>query len=101
LGTHRWLTPTVAVVFGGVDPPWNRKGRDLRDWDAIRGWAAGLIMCAATRAAPARWRMRAIVHDPYGSADLLELREIDRPPIGSRMSWFGYVPPGWTRACGI
>ncbi|HEX6921091.1 MAG TPA: alcohol dehydrogenase catalytic domain-containing protein, partial [Actinomycetes bacterium] len=28
--------------------------------------------------------MKAIVQDAYGSADVLELRDVDRPPIGDR-----------------
>lgn len=41
LARRDWLRPSAVAVFGGVDPP--RRGaqqRDLRDWDAIRAWAA-------------------------------------------------------------
>ena len=37
-----WLSPIAVALFGGVDPPRVRVGRDLRDWPAIRAWAAGL-----------------------------------------------------------
>ena len=54
LAKHPWLTPAGVAVFGGrFDPtglrfpdtnPAMRKmpASDIRDWDAIRAWAAGL-----------------------------------------------------------
>jgi menaquinone-dependent protoporphyrinogen oxidase len=49
-----WLAPVATTVFGGVDPPKRGHGerRDLRDWEAIRAWAAGLP-ALATRPAGA------------------------------------------------
>lgn len=44
LAKRDWLRPAAVAVFGGVDPPM-REGkprRDLRDWDAIRAWAASI-----------------------------------------------------------
>jgi NADPH:quinone reductase-like Zn-dependent oxidoreductase len=37
----------------------------------------------AAVSAPRQRRMQAIVHDEYGSADVLHVAEIDRPPIGA------------------
>jgi menaquinone-dependent protoporphyrinogen oxidase len=58
LAKFHWLAPVAVEVVGGrFDPahlrfPWNLlpalKGMpasDLRDWDAIRAWAAGLAEC--------------------------------------------------------
>ena len=42
LAKHRWLAPTSVALFGGVDPQGKHSARDLRDWAAINGWAAGL-----------------------------------------------------------
>ena len=42
LSKHSWLRPFAVTVFGGVDPPKKRQHRDIRDWDAIRAWAAQL-----------------------------------------------------------
>jgi menaquinone-dependent protoporphyrinogen oxidase len=54
LGKHGWLSPAAVTVFGGVDPPGrgNRPRRDLRDWQAIRGWAAQDL--AAAEGGPGR-----------------------------------------------
>lgn len=40
-----WLSPAAVTLFGGVDPPKRRATtrRDLRDWDAIRGWATAVF----------------------------------------------------------
>lgn len=50
LARRSWMTPAAVAVFGGVDPPKRRRGgrRDLRDWDAIRAWAAGLPALASS-----------------------------------------------------
>jgi menaquinone-dependent protoporphyrinogen oxidase len=52
---HPWLTPSAVAIFGGrVDPDllrfpdnnpaFKQMGKvDLRDWDAIRAWARGLV----------------------------------------------------------
>jgi menaquinone-dependent protoporphyrinogen oxidase len=38
-----WFAPAAVALFGGVDPPQRRpERRDLRDWEAIRAWAAAL-----------------------------------------------------------
>ena len=39
-----WLAPVETAVFGGVDPAKraDQARRDLRDWDAIRAWAADI-----------------------------------------------------------
>lgn len=44
LAKRPWLAPRPTAVFGGVDPPERRARprRDLRDWDAIRTWAAAI-----------------------------------------------------------
>jgi menaquinone-dependent protoporphyrinogen oxidase len=44
LAKGSWLRPVTIAVFGGVDPPRSRGAgrRDLRDWEAIRAWAAEL-----------------------------------------------------------
>ena len=45
LKRHRKELLTVPVaVSGGADPParQGRRRRDLRDWDAVRAWAAGI-----------------------------------------------------------
>jgi len=44
LAKRGWLAPVAVAVFGGVDPPKGHRAerRDLRDWEAIRAWAAGL-----------------------------------------------------------
>jgi len=59
LAKRSWLAPVAVTVFGGVGPPQlhRQERRDLRDWEAIRAWAAGLpalVTPAATLpAAPA------------------------------------------------
>lgn len=40
LAKHPWLASTNVALFGGVDPPGESVGRDLRDWVAIATWAA-------------------------------------------------------------
>lgn len=52
LAKRSWLTPIAITVFGGVDPPKRRSAerRDLRDWEAIRAWAASLPALVATAA---------------------------------------------------
>jgi hypothetical protein len=35
-----WLYPVADAVFGGVRPAGQEQHRDLRDWAAIRNWAA-------------------------------------------------------------
>lgn len=44
LAKRAWLAPRATAVFGGVDPAERRARprRDLRDWDAIRAWAAAI-----------------------------------------------------------
>lgn len=44
LAKRDWLSPAAVTLFGGVDPPKRRATvrRDLRDWDAIRGWATAV-----------------------------------------------------------
>ena len=43
LAKRGWFAPAAVALFGGVDPPKRRhERRDLRDWDAIRSWAAAL-----------------------------------------------------------
>ena len=44
LAKREWLAPVATAVFGGVDPPKraDQARRDLRDWDAIRAWAADI-----------------------------------------------------------
>ena len=45
--------------------------------------------------------MKAIVQDTYGSTDVLELRDIDRPEIADpTRCWSGSAPPAWTAASG-
>lgn len=51
LARHRWLTPVSVALFGGVDPPSRRSGRDLRDWDAIATWAMTLDVGVESAAA--------------------------------------------------
>jgi len=54
LGKHAWFTPAVVEMFGGKYDPGKLRfplklfagkepPRDLRDWAAIRLWAAGLV----------------------------------------------------------
>jgi len=51
LAKRGWLDPLAVTVFGGVDPPGRgkRPRRDLRDWAAIRAWAADVLAAAAER----------------------------------------------------
>ena len=44
LAKREWLAPVATAVSGGVDPPKraDQVRRDLRDWDAIRAWAADI-----------------------------------------------------------
>jgi menaquinone-dependent protoporphyrinogen oxidase len=42
LARYAWLAPARVALFGGVDPPGKRTGRDLRDWGAVAAWAARL-----------------------------------------------------------
>jgi menaquinone-dependent protoporphyrinogen oxidase len=53
LAKRTWLTPAATVIFGGVDPL--KRGqttrRDLRDWEAIDGWAREISAIAASHAA--------------------------------------------------
>jgi menaquinone-dependent protoporphyrinogen oxidase len=52
LAKREWLAPAAVTVFGGVDPPKRRATtrRDLRDWDAIRGWATAVADLAGPAA---------------------------------------------------
>ncbi len=43
LAKRSWLHPVAVTVFGGVDPPKKRERRDIRDYEAIKVWAAGLL----------------------------------------------------------
>jgi menaquinone-dependent protoporphyrinogen oxidase len=46
-----WLHPVAVTVFGGVDPPGHvHPHRDLRDWPAIRQWAARVANQVSRRA---------------------------------------------------
>ncbi|MEZ5238267.1 MAG: hypothetical protein R2716_04770 [Microthrixaceae bacterium] len=47
-----------------------------------------------------RTNMKAISQDRYGSAEVLELREIDRPRIGPREVLVGVAGAGVDRGCG-
>jgi hypothetical protein len=44
--------------------------------------------------------MRAIVQDTYGSAGVLQLRDIAVPSPAAARSWSGSARPAPTRACG-
>jgi hypothetical protein len=44
---------------------------------------------------------RAIVQDAYGSADLLELRDIDAPQIARERCWCASTRPAWIGASGM
>ncbi len=47
LAKRGWLNPVMITVFGGVDPPGNRRThRDLRNWDTIAAWAAQALAAA-------------------------------------------------------
>ncbi|MDO8121278.1 flavodoxin domain-containing protein [Isoptericola sp. b490] len=43
LARSSWLTPYAVTVFGGADPASGKQRRDVRDWEAVRAWAAGLV----------------------------------------------------------
>jgi menaquinone-dependent protoporphyrinogen oxidase len=48
LAKRGWFAPVAVALFGGTDPPQRRQAqRDLRDWGAIRAWAATLPPLAA------------------------------------------------------
>ncbi len=40
LAKHASISPVSTTLFGGADPPKKSPRRDVRDWDAIRAWAA-------------------------------------------------------------
>jgi menaquinone-dependent protoporphyrinogen oxidase len=48
LAKRAWLAPVAVTIFGGVDPPGRgkRPQRDLRNWQAIRTWAADTLATA-------------------------------------------------------
>jgi menaquinone-dependent protoporphyrinogen oxidase len=47
LADNAWLSPVGIALFGGADPPkQKRERRDQRDWAAIRVWALELATAA-------------------------------------------------------
>ena len=44
--------------------------------------------------------MKAIVRDTYGSADVLELRDIDKPVVGMTTCWYACTRLAWIGASG-
>jgi hypothetical protein len=44
--------------------------------------------------------MNAVVQDSYGSADVLELRDIDRPVVGMTRCSYRCARPAWIPASG-
>jgi hypothetical protein len=44
--------------------------------------------------------MKAIVQDTYGTEDVLEYRDIDKPAPGTARCWCGCARPAWTGASG-
>ena len=44
--------------------------------------------------------MKALTQDRYGSADVLKLRDIQRPLQGTGKSWYASSQRGWTAARG-
>ncbi len=44
--------------------------------------------------------MKAIVQYKYGSSDVLELQDIDKPEIGTTTCWYAFTRLAWIRASG-